>query len=69
MKLNSFAVPATAAGNLTATPASQPVTTGVPVTVNLAWSGLDASFRYLGTVTYSDGTPTVLGRTVVNILP
>jgi hypothetical protein len=68
MKLNSFAVPATAAGNLTANPASQPVTTGVPVTVNLNWSGLDAGFRYLGTVTYNDGTAT-LGRTVVNILP
>ena len=42
-------------GNLTATPASQPVTTGVPVTVNLTWTGLDAGCRYLGTVTYSDG--------------
>ena len=68
MKLNSFAVPGTASGNLTATPASQAVTVGVPTTVNLAWSGLDAGARYLGTVTYNDGT-TALGRTVVNILP
>ena len=68
VELNSFAVGSTAVGNLTATPASQAVTTGVPATVTLAWTGLDPTKRYLGAVGYSDGT-TSLGRTLVNILP
>jgi subtilisin family serine protease len=68
VKLNSFAVGTTPAGNLTVTPASQPVTTGTPTAVMLDWSGLDPTLRYLGTISWSDGTASV-GRTLVSVLP
>ena len=68
VKLNSFQLTSANAGNLTVTPASQSVTTGQSVTFNASWSGLDASQRYLGAVTYNDGT-TAIGRTLVNVLP
>ncbi len=55
-----------AAGNLTATPASQSVTTGQAATVGLNWTGLTAGLRYLGVVSFSDGTATV-GRTFVGV--
>jgi subtilisin family serine protease len=64
--LNTFVVPAAAAGNLTATPASQSVTLGGNATVNLSWSGLSPATRYAGVLTFSDGTNTV-GRTIINI--
>jgi hypothetical protein len=60
---HAFVVPA-AASSLTATPASQSVTTGVPATVTVGWSGLTAGTRYLGVVDYSDGT-TSIGSTIV----
>ncbi|MCL1870242.1 MAG: S8 family serine peptidase [Promicromonosporaceae bacterium] len=66
--INGFAVTAGAAGNLTATPASQTVTTAKTATVTLGWSGLAAATRYLGLVTYGDGTST-LGQTIVTALP
>jgi hypothetical protein len=66
LKLHAFVVPGAAAGNLTATPASQAVTTGVPATVTLNWSGLTAGSRYLGVVTYGDGVST-LGRTIFGV--
>jgi hypothetical protein len=66
VNLNAFVVPAAAAGNLTATPASQSVTLGGNATVNLSWSGLSAATRYAGLLTFSDGTSTI-GQTVVNI--
>jgi hypothetical protein len=55
-----------AKGNLTVTPASAPVTAGVPVTLTAAWSGLTAGQRYLGRLDYSDGTSTA-GGTYVRI--
>ena len=64
-KANVFVVPAADAGNLTATPASQPVTLGGPATVTLNWSGL-ATGRYLGIVNYGDGT-NAIGSTLVSI--
>jgi hypothetical protein len=54
----------TAAGNLTATPASQAVTAGTPVTVTATWSGLTAGQRYLGRISYGDGTATAGGTFV-----
>jgi hypothetical protein len=66
VKLHAFVVPGAASGNLTATPASQAVTTGVPATITLNWSGLTAGSRYLGVVTYGDGTST-LGRTIFGV--
>jgi hypothetical protein len=66
INLHAFVVPAGAAGNLTVTPASQAVTTGTPVTITASWSGLTPGARYLGIVSYGDGT-SALGQTVVAI--
>jgi subtilisin family serine protease len=68
MKLNSFALSAAAAGNMTVSPTSTSVTSGTPVDVTATWSGLQANTRYLGAVTFGDGTAT-FGRTLVNVLP
>ena len=62
---NVFLVPNSAAGNLSATPTSQPVTLGNPATVTLNWSGLAAG-RWLGVVNYSDGTNNI-GLTMVSV--
>jgi Fibronectin type-III domain len=56
----------TAKANLTATPASQPVTAGAAATVTAAWSGLTAGSRYLGRISYGDGTSTA-GSTLVRV--
>jgi subtilisin family serine protease len=61
-------VGSTPAGNLTATPASRATTVGDAFTVTAAWSGLTAGTRYLGSLSYGDGTST-LGRTVVGVNP
>jgi hypothetical protein len=66
VKFHGFVVPGAAVGNLTATPASQAVTTGVPATITLNWSGLTAGSRYLGVVTYGDGVST-LGQTIFGV--
>ena len=65
VKHHAFVVP-DAATNLTATPASQSVTTAVPATVTVGWSGLTAGSRYLGVVDYSD-TTTGIGSTIVAV--
>ncbi|WP_328474566.1 S8 family serine peptidase [Actinoplanes sp. NBC_00393] len=64
---HSWIVGDTAQGNLTATPASQAVTRGEPVTVTAAWTGLTAGSRYLGVVGYGDGTARI-GQTVVSVV-
>lgn len=56
------------AGNLTVTPSPVQVTQGTPVTLTAAWSGLDASRRYLGQVNYLNGD-TVAGSTLVSVNP
>jgi len=61
-----ISVGSTDLGNATVTPASSTVTTGVPTSLSLAWSGLDPSKWYLGWVGYSDGTNDI-GQTVVSI--
>lgn len=61
--LTSFVVPTAAAGNLTAIPASRPVTTGQTFDITLAWSGLTATSPYLGYVAYP------VGGTVVSLTP
>jgi subtilisin family serine protease len=66
VKFHAFTVPAAAAGNLTVSPASLSVTTGVAASVTFTWSGLTAGSRYLGVVRYSDGSATI-GQTVVAI--
>jgi hypothetical protein len=40
------------------------VTSAAPTTVNLSWNGLTAGTRYLGVLSYSDGSNTI-GRTLV----
>ncbi len=52
----SWVLGGTPAGNLTVTPASQPVQAGQLATVTAAWSGLTAGQRYLGRVAFGDGT-------------
>jgi hypothetical protein len=61
-----YAVPPTNAGNLTVTPASQPVTVGGTATVTAAWSGLSTGTRYLGVVDFGDGA-VPLGSTVLTV--
>jgi hypothetical protein len=63
---HDWVVGATNAGNLTATPASQPVTVGATATVTVAWSALSASQRYLGVVEYGAGTQ-ALASTIVAV--
>jgi hypothetical protein len=62
----AWIVPNSAAGNLTATPASQSVTTAVPASVTVSWTGLTAGNKYLGVVIYGDGTSDI-GRTIVSV--
>ncbi len=61
-----WALDGTAKGNLTVTPASQSVTAGTAASVTAAWSGLTAGSRYLGRISYGDGTDTA-GGTLVRV--
>jgi hypothetical protein len=63
---NLWALDGTAKGNLTVSPASTAATAGTPVTLTAAWSGLTAGSRYLGRISYGDGTSTA-GGTLVRI--
>ena len=63
---NAWVLPPTNAGNFTATPASQSVTSGGQYTVQLDWTGLAANGRWLGRVEYGDGT-NVIGSTLVSV--
>jgi subtilisin family serine protease len=53
--ISNFVVPAATAGNATVTPNPVATTTGVPLTLTAGWSGLDATKRWLGVISY-DGT-------------
>ncbi|HEX4814665.1 MAG TPA: S8 family serine peptidase [Nonomuraea sp.] len=53
--VHAFVVGSAAAGNLTVTPASVPVTPGRRVELTAAWTGLTARTRYMGVVEYGDG--------------
>lgn len=68
VKLHSFVVGSASAGNLTVDPASQPVQTGQPATVTASWSGLTAGQRYLGLVSFNNGS-TEAARTLVTVNP
>ena len=54
VKLNHWELEAPT-GNLTATPASQPVTAAGQVSVTAGWTGLTPGSRYQGRLAYSDG--------------
>ena len=64
VRLNTFAVPSRAAGNLTVTPHSQPVRFGGRVQVTVHWSGLVTGRHYLGQIAYRDGYATRATTTV-----
>jgi hypothetical protein len=66
--LFSWLVPTTAAGNMTATPSTTSATVGGSGTVNLSWSGLTAGTKYLGRVSYGNGSGEI-GSTLVSINP
>ncbi|MBB5871148.1 subtilisin family serine protease [Allocatelliglobosispora scoriae] len=66
IKGHSFVLDGTAAGNFTATPASAPITVNGTVTLTVAWTGLTPGTRYLGTLSYGDGT-SVVGSTIVTV--
>jgi hypothetical protein len=48
------------ASNLTVTLANGTVTAGDPFTVTASWSGLDAASPYLGSLSYVDGSGTLV---------
>jgi hypothetical protein len=60
-------VPAGDEGNLTVDPTSTPATIGGSVDVTVDWAGLETGRRYLGAVSYSNGTD-VLARTLVSVI-
>jgi Fibronectin type-III domain len=62
---HAFVVPDSAT-TLTATPASQSVTTSVPATVTAGWSGLATGTTFLGVVDFSNGT-SAIGSTIVTV--
>ncbi|WP_026208279.1 S8 family serine peptidase [Catelliglobosispora koreensis] len=67
IKFHAFVVPPADAGNMTPVPASQSVTIATAATVTLNWSGLTAGSRYLGVVSYGDGTAAHASRTIVYV--
>jgi hypothetical protein len=67
VRLHSFAVAASNAGNVSVTPASRSVSLGQRVMFTLNWNGLTAGTPYLGLVEYSDGSGAVHGTTLVRI--
>jgi hypothetical protein len=54
-------------GNLTVTPASQPVSVGETVTFNAAWSGLDPAQRWLGVIGWTRDGAEEVGTTLISI--
>jgi hypothetical protein len=65
VKLNHWEIQ-TPAGNLTATPASQPVQAAGHVSVTATWTGLTANTHYLGRLGFTDGADGS-GATLVRI--
>ncbi|GAA2374841.1 hypothetical protein Cme02nite_04170 [Catellatospora methionotrophica] len=63
---HAWVVPGAAAGNLTATPASQPATLNGAATVTASWSVLTAGVRYLGVLRFGDGSAPI-GQTVLAV--
>jgi hypothetical protein len=50
--LASFVVPSTTAGNAAVTPSPVSVTQGTPTTLTASWTGLDATKRWFGVISY-----------------
>ncbi len=66
--VSAFAWPlgTTAAGNLTVSPGSTPAAIGSPIQLTASWTGLTAGTRYLGRLSFSDGS-SVVGSTLVAV--
>jgi subtilisin family serine protease len=56
----------TAAGNMTVTASTSTATVGGTGTITVAWSGLTAGTKYLGRISYGDGSGEI-GSTIVRI--
>ena len=56
VKVHSFVVGRTSAGNVTISPDSQPIKPDQDVTFVVSWHGLDPDGRYLGVLEFGDGT-------------
>jgi len=59
VKLDGWTLGDASAGNATVSPASQAVTVGGAATVTVSWTGLTSGVRYLGKLTYGDGTSAI----------
>ena len=66
--LFSWLVPSTAAGNMSATSSTSSATVGGTADVTVSWSGLTAATKYLGRISYSDGSSEI-GSTIVSVNP
>jgi subtilisin family serine protease len=66
--LFSWLVPNTAAGNMTVSSSTATATVGGTAQVTAAWSGLTAGTKYLGRISYSDGSEEI-GATVISVEP
>ena len=58
--ISNFVVPSADAGNAAFTPNPAAVTGGIPLTLTASWSGLDASKRWLGVISYVGTDSTTL---------
>jgi hypothetical protein len=68
VKLDTWALGSSTAGNFAVSPATQSVTLGGSATVTASWQNLTAGGHYLGLVQYTEGTSPV-GATIVSVNP
>jgi hypothetical protein len=68
VRLHTWQLDGTDAGNLTVAPASVDVTMTETTTLTASWTGLEAATRYLGQVNYLNGSE-VAGSTLVTVNP
>ncbi|GAA1037174.1 hypothetical protein GCM10009557_49960 [Virgisporangium ochraceum] len=66
VKFHSWLLGSAPAGNLTVSPASQPVTVGGAAQATATWSGLTPGVKYLGAIDWVNGSA-VLDRTVIQV--
>ena len=66
--LFNWLVPSTAAGNMSTTSSTATATTGGTADITVSWSGLTAGTKYLGRVSYRDGSGEI-GSTIVTVEP
>jgi subtilisin family serine protease len=66
--LFNWFVPSTAASNLSVSSSTSTATVGGTADVTVSWNGLTAGTKYLGRVSYRDGSGEI-GSTIVNVNP